>query len=146
MRLLLDENMSLRLARWLSRRGYAVDHTKPLNLNSRADPVVLAFAVAHGYDAIITKDRYAKSEARLASLRAMRDGLRIIVLRFRQNTRGSGSAEKQLQLILDHREEIERAIAPDSPVRQLVLNGATGTVTRTVTVDEVAAELSRLEG
>ena len=146
MRLLLDENMSLRLARWLSQRGYAADHTKPLNLNGRTDPVVLAFAVEHGYDAIITKDRYAKGEARLAALRAMRTGLRIIELRFRQNERGSGSAEEQLRLILDHREEIERVIAPDSLVRQLVVNGATGTVTRTVMVDEVVAELRRLGG
>lgn len=145
MRLLLDENMSLRLARWLSRRGYAADHTKPLNLNSRTDPVVLAFAVAHGYDAIITKDHYARGEARLAALRAMRAGLRIIELRFRQNKRGSGSAEEQLRLILDHREEIERAIAPDSLVRQLVVNGATGTVTRVITIDEVAVALRRLE-
>ena len=145
MRLLLDENMAPSLPATLMRRGLSADHTETLNLNRTADPIVLAFAVAHGYDAVITKDRYRKGDARLAALRAMRDGLRIVQLRFRQDVPDADSAEAQLRLILDHEREIERAVAPDSPIRQLILNHAVGGVTRVVTADEVVTELRRLE-
>ena len=145
MRLLLDENMATGLADELSARGHPTDHVELLGLKSEADSTILAFAVAQGYEAVVTKDRYSEGGARLAALRAMRDGLRIIQLRFRQDIRGSGSDDQQLQLILDHEREIERAIAPDSPIRQLVINHAVGGVTRTITADEVAATLRRLE-
>ena len=145
MRLLLDENMAPSLPAALMRRGLSADHTATLNLNRTADPIVLAFAVARGYDAVITKDRYRKGDARLAALRAMRDGLRIIQLRFRQDIPDADSAAAQLQLILDHEREIEQAIAPDSPIRQLILNHAVGGVTRAITADQVAAILRRLE-
>lgn len=145
MRLLLDENMAPSLPAALIRCGLSADHTETLNLNRTADPIVLAFAVAHGYDAVITKDRYRKGDARLAALRAMRDGLRIIQLRFRQDVPDADSAEAQFRLILDHEREIERAVAPDSPIRQLILNHAVGGVTRTITADEVTAALRRLE-
>ena len=144
MRLLLDENMAPSLPAALIRHGLSADHTETLNLNRTADPIVLAFAVARGYDAVITKDRYRKGDARLAALRAMRDGLRIIQLRFRQDIPDADSAEAQLQLILDHQREIEQAIAPDSPIRQLILNHAVGGITRTLTADQVAATLRRL--
>lgn len=143
-RLLLDENIAEAVADPLRARGLQADHVKLLGLDNRSDSVVLAFAVAHDYDAIITKDRYAKGEARLPALRAMRDGLRIIQLRFRQKNLGSGDADEQIQLILDHEREIERVIARDSQVRQIILNHAVGTITRVITLDEVAAELRRL--
>ena len=145
MRLLLDENMAPSLPAALMRRGLSADHTETLNLNRTADPIVLAFAVAHGYDAVITKDRYRKGDARLAALRAMRDGLRIIQLRFRQDVPDADSAEAQLQLILNHLPIIEQAIAPDSPIRQLIINHAVGGITRTITADEVAATFRRLK-
>ncbi len=145
MRLLLDENMATGVADELSARGHPTDHVELLGLKSEPDSTILAFAVAHGYEAVVTKDRYSESGARLAALRAMRDGLRIIQLRFRQDIRGSGSDDQQLQLILDHEREIERAVAPDSPIRQLILNHAVGGVTRTITADQVAATLRRLE-
>ena len=145
MRLLLDENMATGVADELSARGHPTDHVELLGLKSEADSTILAFAVAQGYEAVVTKDRYSEGDARLAALQAMRDGLRIIQLRFRQDVRGSGSDDQQLELILDHEREIERAVALDSLIRQLVLNHAVGGVTRVVTADEVATELRRLE-
>ena len=145
MRLLLDENMAPSLEAALQQRGIEVDHLHGLELTSALDPVVLAFAVARGYDAIITKDRYSQREDRLAALRAMNGGLRIIQLRFRQNAPAAGSTEAQLQLILDHLPIIEQAIAPDSDIRLLIINHDVGGITRTITADEVAAAQHRLE-
>ena len=145
MRLLLDENMATDLADELSARGHPTDHVQDWQLQGGADGVILALALAQDYDAVITKDRYRKGAARLAALRAMRDGLRIIQLRFRQDIPDADSAEAQLQLILDHEREIEHAVAPDSPIRQLVINHAVGRVTRAITADQVAATLRRLE-
>ena len=145
MRLLLDENVAEQLSEWLRARGITADHTKPLDLNNRPDAVVLRFALAQGYDAVVTKDRYRKADARLAALRAMRDGLRIIQLRFRQNAPRAGSADAQLRLILDHREQIELALAPDSQIRRLIINAAINGISRITTAAEVEAELRRLE-
>ena len=145
MRLLLDENMATDVADELSARGHPTDHVRTWQLQSGPDGVILAFAIAQGYDAVITKDRYRKGESRLAALRAMHDGLRIIQLRFRQDVPDADSAEAQLQLILDHQREIEQAIAPDSPIRQLIINHAVGGITRILTADQVAATLRRLD-
>ena len=145
MRLLLDENAATNLESELRAYGHTVDHVESLELKGEVDRVLLAYAAAEGYDAIITKDRYAKREARLAALRAMRDGLCIIQLRFRQDVRGSGSADAQLRLILNHLDAIERAAASDSEIRQLILNEAIDGISRVVTADEVAAALLRLE-
>ena len=145
MRLLLDENLAPSLPALLRRRGIAADHTASVNLNRTPDPVILRFAIAQGYDAVVTKDRYRKADARLAALRAMRDGLRIIQLRFRQTAPRAGSAEEQLRLILDHREQIEQALAPDSQIRRLIINAAINGISRVTTAAEVEAELRRLE-
>ena len=145
MRLLLDENMAPSLEPALRRRGLEVDHLHGLELTSALDPVVLAFAVARGYDVIITKDRYSQREDRLAALRAMNNGLRIIQLRFRQNAPAAGSTEAQLQLILNHLPMIEQAITPNSDIRLLIINHDVGGITRTITADEVAAALRRRE-
>ena len=145
MRLLLDENLAPSLPALLRHRGIAADHTASINLNRTPDPVILRFAVAQGYDAVVTKDRYRKADARLAALRAMRDGLRIIQLRFRQTAPRAGSAEEQLRLILDHREQIEQALAPDSQIRRLIINAAISGISRATTAAEVEAELRRIE-
>ena len=145
MRLLLDENLAPSLPALLRRRGIAADHTASVNLNRTPDPVILRFAVARGYDAVVTKDRYRKAEERIAALRAMRDGLRIIQLRFRQNAPRAGSADEQLRLILDHREAIELALAPESQIRRLIINAAINGISRATTAAEVEAELRRLE-
>lgn len=145
MRLLLDENVAEQLSEQLRAHGINADHTKSLDLNNRPDRTVLRFAVAQDYDAVVTKDRYRKANARLAALRAMRGGLRIIQLRFRQNALGAGSVEEQLRLILDHREQIEQALAPDSQIRRLIINAAINSISRTMTAAEVEAELRRLE-
>ena len=145
MRLLLDENLAPSLPALLLRRGITADHTEDVNLNRTPDPLILRFALAQGYDAVVTKDRYRKADARLAALRAMRDGLRIIQLRFRQSAPRSGSAEEQLRLILGHREQIEQALAPDSQIRRLIINAAINGISSITTADEVEAELRRLE-
>ena len=145
MRLLLDENTAEWLEGELRALGHAVDHVKSLQMQGELDQVLLAYAVSHGYDAVVTKDRYRKAEERIAALRAMRDGLRIIELRFRQNAPRAGSADEQLRLILDHREQIELALAPDSQIRRLIINAAISGISRVTTAAEVEAELRRLE-
>ena len=145
MRLLLDENLAPSLPVLLQRRGIAADHTEAVNLNRTPDPVILRFAVVQGYDAVVTKDRYRKADARLAALHAMRAGLRIIQLRFRQSAPRTDSAEEQLRLILDHREQIEQTLAPDSQIRRLIINAAINGISSVMTADEVEAELRRLE-
>lgn len=145
MRLLLDENIAEWLEGELRALGHAVDHVKSLQMQGELDQVLLAYAVSHGYDAVVTKDRYRKAEERIAALRAMRDGLRIIQLRFRQNAPRAGSAEEQLRLILDHREQIEQALAPDSQIRRLIINAAISGISRVTTAAEIKAELRRLE-
>ena len=112
MRLLLDENTAELLEGELRALGHAADHVKSLQMKGERDQVLLRYAVSHGYDAVVTKDRYRKADDRLAALHAMRDGLRIIQLRFRQSAPHADSAEEQLRLILDHREQIEQALAP----------------------------------
>ena len=67
MRLLLDENLAPSLPALLRRRGIAADHTAAVNLNRTPDPVILRFALAQGYDAVVTKDRYRKAEDRIAA-------------------------------------------------------------------------------
>ena len=145
MRLLLDENTAEWLEGELRALGHAADHVKSLRMKGELDQILLTYAVSHGYDAVVTKDRYRKAEERIAALRAMRDGLRIIQLRFRQNAPRAGSADEQLHLILDHREQIEQALAPDSQIRRVIINAAINGISRVTTAAEVEAELRRLE-
>lgn len=105
------------------------------------DPNVFDTALRLGYHAIVTKDHYRQPEERLAALRAMLDGLRIFRLTFSATGPIRDADESQLQLILAHREELERAIEPDSSTRLLVLNGNISAVTREQTVGQVADEL-----
>lgn len=65
MRLLLDENLAPSLPALLLRSGIVADHTEIVNLNRTPDPVILRFAVAQGYDAVVTKDCYRKADARI---------------------------------------------------------------------------------
>ena len=145
MRLLLDENIAEWLEGELRTLGHAADHVKSLQMQGELDQILLTYAVSHGYDAVVTKDRYRKAEDRIAALRAMRDGLRIIQLRFRQNAPRAGSAEEQLRLILNHRDQIELALAPDSQIRRLIINAAINDISRITTAAEIKAELRRLE-
>ena len=145
MRLLLDENTAEWLEGELRALGHAADHVKTLQMKGELDQVLLRYAVSHGYQAVVTKDRYRKADDRLAALHAMRDGLRIIQLRFRQSAPRADSAEEQLRLILDHREQIEQALAPDSQIRRLIINAAINGISSIMTADEVEAELRRLE-
>ena len=145
MRLLLDESTGRDLEFLLPPHGIEADHVETLELAGSGDPALLALA-RREYDAIVTKDRYRKSEPREAALRGMRAGLRIIELRFTGSSPETaiGKTEEQLDLLLRHRERIEQMIEPASPLRKLVLNGSTGTITKELDINDVAAEISRL--
>ena len=145
MRLLIDESAAEELEGPLRASGIAARHIRPLDLVDAEDPIVLALARAE-YDAIVTKDRYRKGDPRDAALRGMHAGLRIVKLRFTGKPPGSptDTTADQLDLLLRHRERIEQMIDPDSPLRKLVLNGSTGTITKELDINDVAAEISRL--
>ena len=145
MLLLLDESVALRLESLLPQYGISASHVDTLELSGADDPFLLALA-RREYDAIVTKDRYEKMDAREASLREMRAGLRIVELRFTRTAPGPGRGTRteQLELILGNLERIEELIQPDSQLRKLVLNGSTRTVTKVMDVGDVAAEIARL--
>ena len=145
MRFLIDESAAEELQGLLRPHGIEAVHVRSLDLMGAEDPIVLALARAE-FDAILTKDRYRKADPRDASLREMRDGLRIVQLRFTGKAPNSptGTTPEQLELILANLERIEELIQPGSWLRKIVLNGSTGAVTKTMDVDDVAAEIARL--
>ena len=144
MHLLLDENMC-RIEDDLTGQGVPADHIDPLRLKGISDGRVFEVALALNHDAVVTKDRFRQRPARLASLQAMTAGLRIVRLIFNSSGPVLDSDEAELRLILAHRKEIEAAVAPNSPIRLLVLNANMDRVTRTQHLDEVADELRTLE-
>lgn len=144
MRLLADENSSFALEQALAAAGEEAKHVKTLEMTGSPDPVLFAYALREGYDGIITKDRYSEPGAHLAAFQAMRDGLRIIELRFRDNAPGTGDDNDQVDLVISLLDEIERAIDPGSGIRHIVLNGRTRAVSRRLYVADVEAELERL--
>ena len=145
MHLLLDENAGRGLERLLPEHGIGASHLHTLELGSISDPAMLELARTE-YDAVVTKDQFEKGDPREAALRGMRAGLRIVELRFtgKAPSFATGTTDEQLDLLLRHREQIEQMIDPDSPLRKLVLNGSTGTITREMDIGDVAAEISRL--
>ena len=145
MRLLLDESTGHDLEFLLPPHGIEADHVETLKLAGTVDPALLALAQRE-YDAIATKDRYRKSEPREAALLGMRAGLRIIELRFTGSgpETATGKTNEQLDLLPRYRERIEQMIDPGSPLRKLVLNGSTGTITKELDISDVAAEIARL--
>lgn len=145
MRLLADENAAFALERALAAAGEEAKHVKTLKLNGSPDPAIFEYALREGYDGIVTKDRYSEPGAHLAALRAMRVGLRIIELRFRDNAPGTGDDGDQVDLVISNLDEIRRAVDPDSDARHLVLNGRTRAVSRRLRAADIEAELKRLE-
>ena len=145
MHLLLDENAARGLEQLLPEHGIEASHLHTLDLGSISDPAVLELARTE-YDAIVTKDQFEKGDPREAALLGMRAGLRIIELRFTGSgpETAAGKTNEQLDLLLRHRERIEQMIDPDSPLRKLVLNGSTGTITKELAVNDAAAEIARL--
>ena len=145
MRFLIDESAAEELRALLRPHGIEAIHVRSLDLIGAEDPVVLALARAE-FDAVITKDRYRKADPRNAALREMRNGLRIVQLRFTGKAPNSstGTTPEQFELILDNLDRIEGLIRPDSQLRKIVLNGSTGTVTKVMDIDEVDAEIARL--
>lgn len=137
MRLLLDENVTPRLARALREFGDHAVHANDADLDATPDPTILGYAAANRYDAIITRDGYDGPSERRAAVDAMRRGLRIVELRFRSNERGSGRAQEQIQLVTANRAAIQRAVSAGSPTRKLVLSGTTMDVARTVELADI---------
>ena len=145
MRLFVDESAARELETELRARGVDASHVESLQLAGSSDPVLFDYALANGYDAIVTRDRYSQPVEHLAAFKAMRAGLRIIELRFRGTAAGNASGVRQVDLIVSNLGEIERAIDPDSGIRHIVLNGRTRAVSRRLYVADVEAELGRLD-
>ena len=102
-------------------------------------------ALRLGCDAVVTKDRYRLPSDRLASLRAMREGLRIVRLVFQADGPARSSAEAELRLIQARINDLQEAFDPLATERLLVLNANQDRVTRVQHLDEVEAELRTLE-
>ena len=145
MRLFVDESAARELESELRARGVEASHVETLQLAGSADPVLFDYALDNGYDAIVTRDRYSQPLEHLAAFRAMRDGLRIIELRFRGTALRNASRAGQVDLVVSNLDEIERAVDPDSDIRHLVLNGRTRAVSRRLHAADVEAELEQLE-
>ena len=144
MRLFVDESTARELESELRSRGVDVSHVESLQLAGSSDPVLFDYALAHGYDAIVMRDRYAQPVEHLAAFKAMREGLRIIELRFRGTALLNASRASQVDLVVSNLNEIEQAISPASDIRHLVLNGRTRAVSRRLYIADVEAELERL--
>lgn len=137
--------MATEVADDLRALGIRADHVDGLNMKGASDPDVFATALRLGCDAVVTKDRYRQESERLASLRAMLGGLRIVRLVFRTDSPARASAEAELRLIRAHLDDLQRAFEPLASERLLVLNAHEDRVTRVQSLDEVAAELRTLE-
>ncbi len=78
MRFFVDESAARELESELRARGVDASHVESLQLAGSSDPVLFDYALANGYEAFVTRDRYAQPVEHLAAFKAMRDGLRII--------------------------------------------------------------------
>ena len=142
---MLDENTSPRIEGMLGAHGIAALHVETLGLKGMSDPRLFGFALARGYDALVTKDRF-RHEVRVPAHRAMRDGLRIFRARFTPKDGTDETPDALADLIIDHWGELERALDSDSAVRLVMLNARQRRITKTVSLPEVLAELERLGG
>jgi len=139
MRLLLDENVAVTVEAGLRGAGIAADHVESLELKGASDQEVFDFAQENGYSALVTHDTFRRGAARLAALRAMQGGLCIIRLHF--GTGKAGTPTEQLRILTKRWDGIERMFASASDFRLAVINGRTNRVARTLTANEVDAEL-----
>lgn len=137
--------MATELVDELRALGIRADHVDGLGMKAASDPDVFATALRLRCDAVVTKDRYRQEPDRLASLRAMLAGLRVVRLVFRTDSPNRASAKAELRLIRAHVDDLRQAFEPLSPERLLVLNASEDRVTRVQSLDEVAAELRTLE-
>lgn len=145
MLLMLDENTAPRIEGLLEVHGIAALHVETLGLKGMADPSLFDYALAHGYDALITKDRFRRN-IRVPAHRAMRDGLRIFRARFTPKDGVDETPDALADLVIDNWGELERALASDSAMRFVMLNARQHRITKTMRLDEVEAELERLGG
>ena len=139
MRLLLDENIAPRLAATLRQLGHDANHIDEIGWKSKSDAQIFRDALEHGYDALITKNRH-RGSARRPSLEAMRDGLRIILLRFGANVVDTPS--RQVALVSRHLTDIEAAFTPQGDTRRLILHAVLGVVGQE-SISEIEAMLTR---
>ena len=146
MHLLLDENISSRIAPDLRSAGIATDYVRGADLAGASDSSVFAAALKRGCDAVVTQDRYRDLEDYVASLRAMRAGLRIFRLVFQVSHGVGASPARQLRLILSHRELLEAAVSAESTTRLLVIHEDPDRPIRVRRLDEIEAELRARRG
>ena len=145
MLLLLDENIDSALEPLLTAEGLVAFHVESLGLKSAPDPAIFRFALANGYDGLVTKDAYDQG-TRVPALQAMRDGLRIFQVKITPKDPVKESLASVADLIFDHAAEFEAALASSSPLRHLTLNMRQHRITKMKTLPEVLAELERLGG
>lgn len=143
MLLLLDENMDVDLELLLPPQGMTALHIQSLRLKSAPDPLIFRYALANGYDALVTKDAFG-GETRAPSYRAMRDGLRIFRIRITPKDGSDETGEAVADLLFNHAAQLEAALSPDSPIRHVMLNMRQNQITKTTSLAEIEAELERL--
>ena len=143
MLLLLDENMDIGLELLLPSEGMTALHIQSLRLKSAPDPAIFRFALANGYEALVTEDAFRR-DMRVPSLAAMRDGLRIFRVRVTPKDDRERSSESVADLLFSHAAELEASLSPDSPIRRLMLNMRQNQITKTTSLAEIEAELERL--
>jgi predicted nuclease of predicted toxin-antitoxin system len=91
MKILVDENLPLRLPKELADLFVNVDHASKLGLKSKPDSEIWRFAVSQGYTAILTAD--ADLQSRVLELGSPPQGNPNRALRFlRKGNCGSPSA------------------------------------------------------
>lgn len=145
MLLLLDENMGVGLEPLLTVEGMVSLHVESLGLKSAPDPEIFRFALANGYDALVTKDAFRR-DIRVHMLRALREGLRIFRVRYTPKDPSSEADEAVADLLFNHAAELDAALTPSSSLRHVILNMRQQRITKTMRLPEILAELERCGG
>lgn len=117
-----------------------VDHVHGAELTGASDPTVSETAIERRFDAIITQDRYRQIDNHVASLAAMRAGLRIVRLVFAESAGVGPSPARQLRSILARRREIQTMVDPASSTRLLVIHENPRRPNRVRRIEEIESE------
>lgn len=119
---LLDEAVSKRLSRALSRAGHTVQHVQRSRLSGESDPTILANA--ENFDCVITLDAYRQRQERIAALRAMLRGVRIVWIE--AGPPGEFGAAEHVEYVMRHLDELVALIEdPGGPALiEIIENGS----------------------
>lgn len=119
---LLDEAVSKRLSRALSRAGHTVQRVQRSPLSGESDPLILTSA--EGFDCVITLDAYRQRRDRNAALRAMLRGVRIVWIE--AGPPGRFGAAEHVEYVMRHLDELAALIEdPDGPALiEIIENGS----------------------